>query len=130
MNNTTNNPAAEFGAFVRSQRIKHLITGRDASQATGMLASNFSKLEHGVLTPPRDAEKQRKLSSAIGIPSGSEEEARFFDLAAKATDSTPVDIAAIISANAAVPLLLRTIGNKRLGKSEMNRIVEIVHGKK
>lgn len=91
-----------------------------------MLPSNFSKLEHGVLNPPKDAPKQKHLAAAIGVTLGSENETVFFDLAAKANKATPVDLADIISKDDAVPLLLRTIGNKRLSKRDIERLIEIV----
>jgi len=122
------NECVKFGEFVRNTRLANAITGRDASQAAGLLPSNFSKLEHGVLRPPKDAEKQKTLASAIGIVGGSEDEALFFSLAAKANRAVPVDLAEIISREDAMPLLLRTIGSKRLGKAEIERLIEIVRG--
>jgi transcriptional regulator with XRE-family HTH domain len=122
MNNCTT-----FGDFVKRTRLGNGLTARQASEAAGMLPSNFSKLEHGALNPPKDAERQKNLAAAIGINDVKELET-FFDLAAKATDSMPVDIAAIISEEDALPLLLRTIGNKRLSKDDVKRLVEIVRG--
>lgn len=129
MSEPTQNAAVIFGDFVRTHRVANGITGRDASFSADILPSNFSKLEHGVLLPPRDGEKQRKLAAAIGLKPDSVEMTQFFDLAAKATEATPIDLAEIISKNETVPLLLRTIGNKRLSEEEIARIVEIVHAK-
>jgi transcriptional regulator with XRE-family HTH domain len=119
----------EFGKFVKDARLGKGIIARAASEAAEMLPSNFSKLEHGALNPPRDSAKQKKLAAAIGIKEGSPEAHQFFDLAAKANESIPVDIADIISEDDALPLLLRTIGNKRLKPQEIKRLVEIVRGK-
>ena len=122
------NDCATFGGFVKSIRLANGISARDASQGAGMLPSNFSKLEHGALSPTKDASKQRGLAGAIGIKIGTADETRFFDLAAKAAKSIPIDLAEIISKEDAVPLLLRTIGNKRLSKSDIERLIEIVRG--
>jgi len=120
----------KFGKFIKKARLSNGRTAREVSEAIGMLPSNFSKLEHGALNAPRNAAVQRQLAAAIGIKPGSGAESEFFDLAAKATSivSTPLDIAEIISHDDALPLLLRTIGNKRLGKAEIERLVEIVRG--
>ena len=126
---TKENACQEFGAFVKAARIKQGITARDAAAGSEMLPSNFSKIEHGVLRPPSVGEKQRKMARVIGLISGSQEEARFFDLAARANDATPVDVADIISREEALPLLLRTIGNKRLGKDDIEKLVSLVRGK-
>lgn len=129
MNEIAQNPAVTFGDFIRAMRMKNSLTGREASIRADMLPSNFSKLEHGVLLPPKDGEKLRGLALAVGIQPGSAEAETFFDLAAKTNNSTPLDLADIISKNETIPLLLRTIGNKRLSESEIARLVAIVHAK-
>ncbi|MFY9925873.1 MAG: helix-turn-helix domain-containing protein [Opitutaceae bacterium] len=127
MNPIETNPAVIFGDFVRNTRMGKGLTARIVASSAEMLPSNFSKLEHGLLTPPRDAEKQRKLLGALNILVGSADAEKFFDLAAKAANSTPIDLAQIISENETVPLLLRTIGNKRLSEDQIRRLVAIVH---
>lgn len=115
-----------FGEFIRKVRQRNRITARTAADAAGMLPSNFSKMEHGLLNPPKDAERQKALAAAISLEEA--ELSIFFDLAAKAANSIPVDIAEIISEQEAVPLLLRTIGNKRLDPATVKRLVQIVRG--
>lgn len=129
MSEPAQNPAVTFGDFVRSTRMKNSQTGRDASRKADMLPSNFSKLEHGVLLPPKDAERQRQLADAIGIKPDTPEAQRFFDLAGAATNAVPLDLADIISKSETIPLLLRTIGNKRLSEKEIEALVELVHQK-
>jgi transcriptional regulator with XRE-family HTH domain len=126
MKTTGHEPALAFGDFVRNTRVRNNITGRDASSAAGILPSNLSKIEHGVLTPPRDPAKVKALAVAIGIQPDSEDAKRFFDLAAEATDSVPVDIKELLSSDTAMPLLLRTIGNRRLTAEEIRKIIELV----
>jgi transcriptional regulator with XRE-family HTH domain len=123
---TSENACVMFGEFVKSTRLRSKIIARDAAANAGMLPSNFSKIEHGALAPPQDAEKQKKLASAIGIKLNSDLAAKFFDLAGKASRTVPVDLAEIISREEALPLLLRTIGNKRLGQKEIERLISIV----
>lgn len=125
-----NNARVRFGAFVKGARMKKRITAKHAAESAGMLPSNFSKLEHGLFSAPREADKQKKLAAAIGVLGNPADEARFFDLAAEANKAVAVDIADLISREEALPLLLRTIGNKRLGSREIERLVEIVRGTK
>jgi transcriptional regulator with XRE-family HTH domain len=129
MNQPAQNPAVAFGDFVRETRMKNGLTGRDSARKADMLPSNFSKLEHGVLLPPRDAERQRQLACAIGIVPDAPEARQFFDLAGAATNAVPLDLADIISKSETIPLLLRTIGNKRLTEKEIEALVELVHQK-
>jgi transcriptional regulator with XRE-family HTH domain len=122
------NECVIFGGFVKSTRLKQNIIAREAALNAGMLPSNFSKIEHGVLPPPRDAAKQKRLAAAIGVQPGTATADQFFDLAGKATGSVPVDLADIISEDEARPLLLRTIENKRLTEADIKRLIEIVRG--
>ena len=120
------NACVIFGGFVKSIRLQNGILAREAASNAGMLPSNFSKIEHGALAPPQDAEKQQKLAIAVGITPGTELAAKFFDLAGKASRTIAVDLADIISRNEALPLLLRTISNTRLGTEQIEKLVAIV----
>lgn len=122
------NACVEFGRFLKGIRRANDITAREASLAAGMLPSNFSKLEHGALRPPAESKRQKWLARAVGIEPESVQGHKFFDFAAKANSAVPVDIADIISREDALPLLLRTIGNRRLNKAEIERLVELVRG--
>ena len=121
------NACITFGEFVKKTRLANRVSGREAADAVGMLPSNFSKLEHGLLNPPKDGEKQKALANAIGLKEA-DARTKFFDLAGEALNAVPADIAEIISEEDALPLLLRTIGNKRLSKAAIKRLVEIVRG--
>ena len=119
-----------FGNFIRALRLKIGMTARDVAEQADWLPSNFSKLEHGVLLPPKDHVKLKRLAEALCIVEGSDDSHSFFDLAAKTADTVPADLADIISRNQALPLLLRMVGNKRLTAKEIERLVEIVRGTK
>jgi transcriptional regulator with XRE-family HTH domain len=124
----SNNACVIFGGFIRTTRLQNGIIARDAALNSGILPSNFSKLEHGVLNPPADGNKQKQLAKAVGIMPQTPEAAKFFDLAGKANRAVPVDLADVISEDDARPLLLRTIGNKRLTEDQIKRLIEIVRG--
>ena len=124
----TQNAAVRFGAFVRARRKEIGVTAREVATAIGMQPSNFSNMEHGVLKPPQEAGKLTSLAQALQLTS-QQQRKKLFDMAAKATKSIPVDIAEIISSQDAIPVLLRTIGNRKLTTEELQKIVNIVHGK-
>jgi transcriptional regulator with XRE-family HTH domain len=122
------NAAVRFGAFIRERRLELEITAREVATAIGMQPSNFSNLEHGTLNPPKEPAKLVKLGEVLQFKTVPQRK-KLFDLAAKASGAIPVDIAEIISSQEAIPLLLRTIGNRKLTKAELQKIVDIVHGK-
>jgi transcriptional regulator with XRE-family HTH domain len=117
-----------FGEFIRQFRIANGLTQRDVARQIDMLPSNLCKLELGALTAPKDAEQLTAIANALGIKEGTKDSQRFFDLAGKSSESIPVDLAEIISHNATVPLLLRTIGNRRLTKEQIETVVRIIKG--
>lgn len=122
----TDNPVAQFGAFVRARRLSHGLTARALAELAGMQPSNLCNLEHGLLKPSQDANKLKCLAGALRLEVGTPDFATFADLAAKANNSVPVDIAELISEDEAIPLLLRSIGNRKLTQADIARIVEMV----
>ena len=125
---TAQNPALSFGEFIRSRRLDIGKTAREVAEAVGMRPSNFCNLEHGALNPPGDGARLVKLADALNLKTQPERR-QFFDLAAAAKDTVPVDIAEIISSQDAIPLLLRSVGNRKLTRADLQKIVDIVHGK-
>lgn len=120
------NAVASFGAFIRERRLALGKTARAVAVESGIQPSNLCNIEHGLLKPAQDDQKLRKLACALNLTMGSEDFARFSDLAAKATNSVPLDIKDIISEDDAIPLMLRSIGNKKLTKADIKRIVALV----
>jgi len=127
-NEQTPNAVVAFGEFLREQRKKVGLTSRKAALQSGMQPSNYCRIENGTLNPPQENGRLKAIFNALELKGGSEEATRFYDLAAKANDAVPLDIAEIISRDEAVPLMLRTIGNRRLSESEIQGIIELIRG--
>jgi len=123
------NASAAFGTYLKSLRKASGKAARIVALEAGMQPSNYSRLEYGVINPPQIKAKLDRLARAVGIIDNEAEMARFYDLAAMANQSIPLDLADIISKDDAVPLMLRTLGNKRLTKQEVEEIVRLVRGK-
>ena len=122
------NPVALFGAFVRRRRMSLGLTARALAVKAGMQPSNLCNLEHGLLKPAQDSKKLKQLAAALNLKLGTADFVTFADLAAKANKSVPVDIADLITEDEAIPLMLRSIGNKKLTKADISRIVALVRG--
>ena len=120
--------AARFGAFIRGRRIALGLSARQIATASGIQPSNLSRMEHGTLSPAKDDSRLRDLAIALDLIDSDEDFATFSDLAAQATNSTPLDIKDIISHNEAVPLLLRSIRGRKLTKKKIDAIVALVRG--
>ena len=61
-----------FGEFIKERRIARAITLRKFCQELDLDASNWSKVERGLLSPPQDEEKLRRIADLIGITQGSD----------------------------------------------------------
>lgn len=126
MTSTHNNPVAIFGSFIKERRIKLGHTARQVAEVAGIQPSNLSRMEHGTLPPPKDDFRLKDLAVALDLPGVPSAFAEFCDLASKATNAIPLDIKDIITENDAVPLLLRSIGGRKLTQKKINAIIELV----
>jgi hypothetical protein len=91
-----------------------------------MQPSNYCRLENGSLKPPQDRAKLNLLLKALDLSHDPVSRAEFFDLAAKANNDVPQDLADIISRNEALPMVLRTIENRRLTKDQVEKLLDLV----
>jgi transcriptional regulator with XRE-family HTH domain len=124
----TPNAVVAFGEFLRQWRKSVGLTSRKVALEAGMQPSNYCRMENGTLNPPQDNGRIKAIFKALKLRDGSDEAVQFYDLAAKANKAVPLDIAEIISRDEAVPLMLRTIGNRRLSESEIQGIIELIRG--
>jgi len=99
------------------------ITLREAARRSGIDASNLSKMERGVIYPPRKRETLIRLSQSLGLD---EAETRcFLDAADQANGMLPADMDTARQ-NDAIPLLLRAIDNRQLSLEETQRLAKLI----
>ena len=117
-----------FGEFLRTHRLKAGRGLRSFAEAAELKPSNLCAIEYGRQPPPRNAATLDRIADALGLPQGSRERQRLFDLAAKHRPGTlPPDVAAFAGRTPGVPVLLRTIANKRLTRRDLERLTEYVN---
>lgn len=126
---TNDDAVAAFGELLKESRKRMGKTARIAAIEAGMQPSNYCRLEYGTLRPPQAKPKLDRLADAVGIFPNTPARTTFYDLAAAATESVPLDLAEIISTDDAIPLMLRTLGKKKLTKQQIGEIVKLVRGK-
>ena len=56
-----------FGDFIKEKRINKEITLREFCRQLELDASNWSKIERGVMSPPQDEEKLKQIAKVLGI---------------------------------------------------------------
>ena len=115
-----------FGEFLRARRLRAGFGLRAFAEAAEMQPSNLSNLEHGRLAPLQDENTLDALAGLLGLAPGSEERARLFDLAVAGRERLPADVAGFAARTPGIPVLLRTIENRGLGKKDLERLMEYV----
>jgi len=115
-----------FGEFVKERRIARDITLRKFCQALDWDASNWSKVERGLLSPPQDEGKLRRIADLIGIEQGSDDWQAMKDLSRIGPQMLPDDIAADSRIVKALPLFFRTVRSDKPTAEELDRLIELL----
>lgn len=116
-----------FGRFLRESRLKAEIGLRKFAIMIDMKPSNLCNLEYGRISPPGNAEILSKIADAIGFKEGSDEETTLYDLAAKGRKgSLPTDVEQYAATHDGIPVLLRTLRDKKLNAQDLKDLTEFV----
>ncbi len=113
-----------FGQFFKKVRIRGRKTLRQFCLDNGFDPSNISRLERGLQPPPRSKTKLMAYAAALGIKEGTDDWIEFFDLAAVGAGRLPAAIMDDAEVVGKLPVLLRTIHNKRLDADKLDELIE------
>ena len=115
-----------FGTYLKKIRLEKGYGLRKFAKAINMLPSNLCHIETDRQVPPRNVEWLENVLKVLGIKEGSKEWSKFFELQANHGE-IPADVKEyLIQRNAldAVPLMARTIKNKKLTRKEIEKIID------
>ena len=115
-----------FGEFVKERRVARDITLRKFCQAIDWDASNWSKIERGLLSPPQDEEKLKRIAEVIGIEQGSDDWQAMKDLSRLGMQKLPDDIAADSRIVNALPLFFRTVRSDKPTTEELDKLIAMI----
>ncbi len=113
-----------FGKLFKELRIRHGKTLRQLCLENGFQPANVSRIERGLLPPPRSTEKLTKYAEAVGIQAGTDEWLEFFDLAAVEAGRLPKDVLEDKELVGKLPVLFRTILNRKIDENTLDELVE------
>jgi transcriptional regulator with XRE-family HTH domain len=114
-----------FGPFLRARRLQAGFGLRAFAEAAGLQPSNLSNLEHGRIAPPQDRAILEVLAELLGLEG--DDRARLFDLAVAGRERLPADVAAFAARTPGIPVLLRTIENRGLNRTELEKVTQYVN---
>ena len=112
-----------FGEHLRELLVQSNMTLRELARRTGIDPSNLSKIERGVVYPPKKKETLDKMANAFSLERKSKR--HFFDMAEQVHGLLPDDLKAV-KENKAIPLLLRTIDNRRLSYEQTVELAKLI----
>lgn len=120
--------SAVFGEFFKEKRQALGLTLRDFCLKHKHDPGNMSRLERGILPPPQDREVLEKYAKDLGLKSGSDDWYTFFDLAAAAKGRLPAELMEDKEVVAKLPLVFRTLREKRITDKALDKLVRKVRG--
>jgi len=110
-----------FGEFVKERRIARDITLRKFCQAIEWDASNWSKIERGLLIPPQSKNVLDLISTALRIEEGSQEYKEMLDLAALSAIPEGLIESEILDQ---LPVFFRTVRGEKPSEEELSELVK------
>lgn len=111
----------KFGEFVKSRRIDIGLTLRSFCRGIGHDASNWSKVERGVIPPPQDTRSLDKIASLLGLDASGRVELE--DLSFVARGQLPIDLQSE-EIQAKLPAFFRAIRGQEYVAEDVARLIE------
>jgi len=109
-----------FSNFIRQKRISANLTLREFCRLIGFDASNWSKIERGLLTPPQSKTLLERIAVVLKIEKGSQEYKEMSDLAA--LSSIPEDLLEPEILDQ-LPLFFRTVRGDKPTEEELKALL-------
>ncbi len=113
-----------FGVFIKNERLRRNLSLRDIAKGTGLDLAYLSRLEREIIKPPTKRESIEQIAKILELDETGTQ--TLVDYAAIDQKRIPDDIEIAPDSLEALPLLLRTIGNEKLSKSQIAELSERV----
>jgi len=113
-----------FGEMIKAIRVEKKIGLREFCKMVSVDASNWSKIERGLLPAPRDKEKMQRVAEILGIEENSLQFEKLMDEAAISCGNIPNDILSDQAVLDSLPLFFRTIRSEKPSPEEIEKIIQ------
>lgn len=115
----------KFHELFKKKRME-IGTVREFAKQSGLDLAYVSRLENGVVLPPKDSERLARLADALGIIKGSDEWRDFMDLAAVARNELPEDLHDDERVAKVLPAFYRALRDREMSEEELQRLLELI----
>jgi transcriptional regulator with XRE-family HTH domain len=113
-----------FGRYFEELRQAQGLTLRMFCKKGACDPANISRMERGLIPPPKGREILEKYAETLGLVEGSDEWYKFFDLAAADQGIVPQDIMEDAELVKVLPVFFRTLRGQKPTEEEMKRLAE------
>lgn len=120
------NTTLMFGEFVKEIRSRSRIGLREFCLNHGHDPSNWSKIERGILPPPKDEALLTEWAGQLGLTPGSDDWLKFFDFAAIDAGRIPSYVLEDKELTAKLPAFFRTLSGQKPSKQDLETLLEII----
>jgi transcriptional regulator with XRE-family HTH domain len=114
----------KFGEFLRLKRLEFETSLRNLSKTADIDVGYLSRIERG-LNPPQKKEILNKLIDALKLDT--EDAQKLKDLSAIGNRNIPNDIEIDAGNYESIPVLLRTINNKKLSSDQIHELAKRIN---
>jgi transcriptional regulator with XRE-family HTH domain len=118
----------QFGQSLKKLRMGQNMSLRDICKIVNYDASNWSKIERGIISPPSDVKVLDTWAHALGLSKSKKEYQEFVDEALIAQSIIPDDIMAHSGSVAYLPAFFRTIRGQKPTKEEIDQLMRLIKG--
>lgn len=113
----------QFGRYVKDLREKRGLSLREFCRLANLDPSNWSKVERGLLSPPRSRKVLNDIASVLLIPKDTEEWHTIFDMAA--IGHIPVDLVGGERVVERLPIFFRTARGAKLSPAAIQELMKM-----
>jgi transcriptional regulator with XRE-family HTH domain len=113
-----------FGEFIKALRLEREIGLREFCRSLNWDASNWSKIERGVLPPPQDSGKIDQIAEALGISKDSALYVELVDKAAIDAGIIPKDLLSNQETLNSLLMFFRTVRSEKPTPEELEKLID------
>lgn len=115
-----------FGEFIKEKRLSKGFGLREFCKIIEVDASNWSKVERGVLAPPQDEEKLKKIALVLDIEVESGLWKEMKDKASISAGVIPQDILSDTEVLQALPVFFRTLRSEKPTPEDLDKLIQMM----